>query len=366
MPYAERSTLYSEVETYRGHPLIAYLTSGRPGATGNIASDGARVIAEQLRNLPEGSSHIDLLINSFGGDGLASWRIVTMIREHLGSEGKITCLVPFYAFSAATLIAVGCNEIFMHPLATLGPVDPQITAQNKDGAMQQFAYEDVTAYVKFLREEAGISEQAEKESLLEPLVTQIQPSVIGGAKRASMQSKTMAERLLKLHMGKEDQQKAERIAEELSKNYFAHGHAVTRGDAMRLGLQICDRDLRLEELIWRLFTDCEAEMRMNETYDPTAALLSSPSGAALLEPPPIVNLPASAPDAVVQQVWGQVLQQSLRQGPSADFEHKVAIIESSRQADTYVVEGKLLGTRLPDLSVKVVPFWTAQGWRRGI
>jgi hypothetical protein len=79
-----------------------------------------------------------------------------------------------------------------------------------------------------------------------------------------------------------------------------------------------------------------------------------------------VNLPASAPESVVQQVWGQVLQQSLRQGPIADFEHRVAIIESPRMADTYVVEGKLLGTRLPDLSVKVVPFWTNQGWRHGI
>jgi hypothetical protein len=289
-----------------------------------------------------------------------------MIREYLGPSGQITCLVPYYAFSAATLIAVGCNAILMHPLATLGPVDPQITVQNKNGAMQQFAYEDVTAYVKFLREEAGISEQSEKKSLLEPLVTQIQPSVIGGAKRASMQSKTMAERLLKLHMGKEDQQKAERIAEELSKNFFAHGHAVTRGDAAKLGLQICDRDPTLEELIWKVFIDCEVEMRMNETYDPTATLLSSPSGSILLAPPPIVNLPASAPESVVQQVWGQVLQQSLRQGPIADFEHRVAIIESPRMADTYVVEGKLLGTRLPDLSVKVVPFWTNQGWRHGI
>jgi hypothetical protein len=289
-----------------------------------------------------------------------------MIREYLGSTGKITCLVPYYAFSAATLIAVGSNEIFMHPLATLGPVDPQITAQKKDGAMQQFAYEDVTAYVKFLREEAGISEQSEKKSLLEPLVTQIQPSVIGGAKRASMQSRTMAERLLKLHMGREDQQKAERIAEELSKNFFAHGHAVTRGDAAKLGLQICERDPELEELIWKVFIDCEAEMKMNDIYEATATLLSSPSGAALLDPPPLVNLPSSVPDQIAQQIWGQVLQQAIRQGPSADFQHMIAIIESPREADAYIVQGKVLGTRMPDLSVKVASFWISRGWQSSI
>jgi hypothetical protein len=44
-----------------------------------------------------------------------------------------------------------------------------------------------------------MTEQVGKEALLEPLVAQIAPSVIGGAKRASIQSKIMAERLLKLH-----------------------------------------------------------------------------------------------------------------------------------------------------------------------
>ncbi len=364
MPYSDRVVRYRRIEEYRGRPLIAYVTSGRPGATGQITMDGARIIAEQLWTLPAGTKEIDLFINSFGGDGLASWRIVTMIRESLGPDSKITCLVPYYAFSAATLIAVGCNQIFMHPLATLGPVDPQITASAKDGSMQHFAYEDVTAYVKFLKEEAGLSEQAEKKELLGPLVAQIAPSVIGGAKRASMQSKTRAERILKLHMGKEDKQKAEKIAEELSKNFFAHGHAVTRKDAAELGLQICDHDSALEGLIWDTFLDLEAQMMMNQVFEPTAALLSSPGGAALMAPPPIVNLPASTPDEIVRKVWGQVMQQSLLAGPVTDFSHTIAVIESPRRADTYSVKGKIIGSRLPDLSVKVVTFWTSQGWER--
>jgi hypothetical protein len=49
----------------------------------------------------------------------------------------------------------------MHPWASLGPVDPQIFVNNKDGP-QQFAYEDLSAYTNFLKEEAGITEQKEK------------------------------------------------------------------------------------------------------------------------------------------------------------------------------------------------------------
>jgi hypothetical protein len=72
MAIAERKAIYSEIETYRGHPLIAYVTSGRVGASGTIALDGARIIADQLRALPAGTREIDLLVNSLGGDGLAS------------------------------------------------------------------------------------------------------------------------------------------------------------------------------------------------------------------------------------------------------------------------------------------------------
>ena len=140
-----RKELYKKIEEHRGHPLIAYVTSGRQGATGNIASDSVRQFADQLLTLPTGTKKIDLLVNSLGGDGLASWRLITMIREYLGKDGHINCLVPYYAFSAGTLIAVGSNEIFMHPLACLGPVDPQIVVRSQDGATH-FAYEDLTAY----------------------------------------------------------------------------------------------------------------------------------------------------------------------------------------------------------------------------
>lgn len=258
MAYDDRQALYKEFSEKRGNPVIAYITSGRSGANGNIAQDSIRQFIDQLEKLPEDTKNIDLLINSFGGDGLTSWRLITMLREYIGDTGKLTCFVPFYAFSAATLIAVGCDEIFLHPLASLGPVDPQITINRKDGP-QQFAYEDVSAYTSFLNDEAGITEQREKVSLLSHLVTQIEPSVIGASKRASMQSIIMAEKLLKLHMKGVDAQNAEVIAEKLSKNYFSHGHAVTRTEAKELGLKISDRNKEVEDLIWKIFKDFENE-----------------------------------------------------------------------------------------------------------
>lgn len=353
MGYSERKELYRKLEKNRKHPVIAYVTSGRQNAAGNIAQDAIRVFIKQLELLEEKPKEIDLLINSFGGDGLTSWRLITMLREYLGPEGKITCLVPFYAFSAATLIAVGCDEIFLHPFASLGPVDPQITVNKKDGP-QQFAYEDVSAYTSFLKEEAGITEQKEKVDLLSQLVNQIEPSVIGASKRASMQSIMMAERLLKLHMKGTDAPNAKIIAQKLSKNYFSHGHAVSKKEAIELGLKVCDSNSEIERIIWAIYMDLEEEMKMSEPFDPTCEYLSNPEAAFLLDPPPIANIPADTPPQMAQQLWNNLLNRvALHQGPVIDYELKHAAIETICHSEMFITRGKIIGSRMPDLNYRI-------------
>jgi hypothetical protein len=352
MGFQERKELYRQLEEIREHPLISYITSSRINAAGSISQDAIRQIISQLELFTEKPKNIDLLVNSFGGDGLASWRLITMLREYLGKEGKITCLVPFCAFSAATLIAVGCDEIFLHPWASLGPVDPQITVNKKDGP-QQFAYEDVSAYTSFLKEEAGITEQKEKVELLSQLVTQIDPSVIGASKRASMQSIIMAEKLLKLHMIGGDSQNAEVIAQKLSKNYFSHGHALSKSEAVELGLKICESDNRIEKIIWDIYKDFEIELKMNDMFDPLSEYLAHPDSAFLLEAPHEVNIPANTPPQIAQQIWNQALQSPTSQGPTLDFSLIHAVIETYARSNAFITRGKIIGNRLPDLNYRI-------------
>jgi hypothetical protein len=352
MSFKERKELYKQLEDIRQRPVISYITSGRGNAAGNIAQDAIRQFINQLERFTEKPQNIDLLVNSFGGDGLASWRLITMLREYLGKDGKITCLVPFYAFSAVTLIAVGCDEIFLHPWASLGPVDPQITVNKKDGP-QQFAYEDVSAYTSFLKEEAGITEQKEKVELLSQLVTQIELSVIGASKRASMQSIIMAEKLLKLHMTGSDSQNAEVIAQKLSKNYFSHGHALPKSEAIELGLKICESDTRIEKIIWDVYKDFEAELKMSDIFDPLSEYLAHPDSAFLLEGPHEVNIPNNTPPQIVQQIWNKILQSPTRQGPTLDFSLIHAVIETHNHSDAFITRGKIIGSRLPDLNYRI-------------
>jgi len=357
MGYLERKELYRELEQLRGHPVITYITSSRNNASGSIAQDATREFVKQLQSFTEKPHEIDLLINSNGGDGLTSWRIITLLREFLGPEGKITCLVPFYAFSAATLIAVGCDEIFLHPLACLGPVDPQMTVQGKDG-VEHFAYEDVTAYTTFLEEEAGITDQKEKVSLIDRLVEQIKPSSIGASKRASMQSIVMSEKLLRLHM--KDEQKAKNIAQKLSKNYFAHGHAVSKREAKELGLNILESNERIEKLIWDIYSDIEIEMKMNEPFNPLSEYLNNSSNTDLIAPPRNINIPNNIPPELAQQIM--LSNCTITNGADINYELKFAIIESNNLSKCFITKGKLFGQRLPDMNYQLSTVELSSKW----
>ncbi len=66
---------------------------------------------------------IDLIIHTPGGLVLAAGQIARAIKRH---KAKTTVIVPHYAMSGGTLIALAADEIIMNPDAVLGPVDPQL------------------------------------------------------------------------------------------------------------------------------------------------------------------------------------------------------------------------------------------------
>ena len=111
MGIEERLVLYRQLESVRRRPLVTYVTSDRPGAAGQLGGDAVPEILDQLEGLPTDAEGLDLLLVSNGGDPTVAGRIVSLIRERVK---KFAVLVPQAAFSAATLIALGADEIIMH------------------------------------------------------------------------------------------------------------------------------------------------------------------------------------------------------------------------------------------------------------
>src|ERR1700722_14331385 len=122
MGLAQRLPLYQKIEKARGNkPLIVYVTSLRPAMAGNLAADAIPEFLDQLEKLPTDTKAADVLVVSNGGDAAVAWRAITLLRERVDHIGV---LVPQAAYSAATLLAMGADEILMHPNGNLGPVDP--------------------------------------------------------------------------------------------------------------------------------------------------------------------------------------------------------------------------------------------------
>lgn len=66
---------------------------------------------------------IDLVAHTPGGLVLASEQIARALHRH---PAKVSVLVPHYAMSGGTLLALAADEIVMDENAVLGPVDPQV------------------------------------------------------------------------------------------------------------------------------------------------------------------------------------------------------------------------------------------------
>lgn len=96
---------------FLGFPLFRFIT----------VEDAEKVI--RAINLTDPQVPIDLVLHTPGGLVLPSLQIARAIARH---PGKVTAIVPHYAMSGGTLIALAADEIIMSRHAVLGPVDPQL------------------------------------------------------------------------------------------------------------------------------------------------------------------------------------------------------------------------------------------------
>lgn len=87
-----------------------------------IDIDDSEQILRAIRLTPP-DMPIDLVLHTPGGLVLATQQIARALRNH---PAKVTVIVPHYAMSGGTLVALAAGEILMDPNAVLGPVDPQV------------------------------------------------------------------------------------------------------------------------------------------------------------------------------------------------------------------------------------------------
>ncbi|MEM3607365.1 MAG: ATP-dependent Clp protease proteolytic subunit [Candidatus Bathyarchaeia archaeon] len=156
---------------------------------------------------------ITLIIHTPGGLVLAAAQIALALKGH---PAKTTVIVPHFAMSGGTLIALAADEIIMDPYAVLGPVDPQLTDQGGRAI-------PAVSVLRAVREK-GIK-KVEDETLIKADV----------AEKAIRQLEELLIELTEARMGRE---KAEELAKSLVHGKWTHDYPITPTKLRELGLQV--------------------------------------------------------------------------------------------------------------------------------
>ena len=85
--------------------------------------DFVRSIVEELRQRNSLRPRLTMVLTTDGGDVETVRRIVDTFRYHYTDIGFI---IPNYAFSAGTILALSGDDIYMDYYSRLGPIDPQV------------------------------------------------------------------------------------------------------------------------------------------------------------------------------------------------------------------------------------------------
>lgn len=227
-------------------------------------------ISDQLSNL-DGSS-VDLLLESPGGSGEVAEEIVRIIRSRYDDVGVI---VPGWAKSAGTIMAMAGNEILMGAQSALGPIDAQIAWQGK-----QFSADALLEGMEKIKrevEEAGTLNRA-----YIPILQGISPGELQSAQNALNFAKELVTGWLATYKfsawqthsksgepvtDEEKRARAEQIAGELCNHgrWLTHGRSIKIKDLEDMGLRIVDysKTPDLEDSITRYYTLLEMTFATN-------------------------------------------------------------------------------------------------------
>ncbi|HKR80105.1 MAG TPA: ATP-dependent Clp protease proteolytic subunit [Nitrospira sp.] len=179
-----------------GFPLMRYIDV-------NDAEDVMRACELTDPEVP-----LDVILHTPGGLVLAALQIARAISRR---KGKVTVLVPHYAMSGGTLIALAANEIVMSPHAVLGPVDPQLGQYPAASLLKVVGRKPIA--------------EIDDETLVYADV----------GEKAMTQLREAAAELLRRTLPSE---KATELGDLLAKGTWTHDYPITCDKALALGLPI--------------------------------------------------------------------------------------------------------------------------------
>jgi ClpP class serine protease len=181
--------------------------------------EDAQTIIAAIKETPK-DRPIDLIVHTPGGLVLAAMQIARAVEAH---PAKVAVIVPVYAMSGGTLIALAADEIVLGEFSVLGPIDPQIVGLPAASIVR-----------------ARDSKPVENVFDLTLVLADVSEKALAQVKRGAVELLTP-----RLEKGA-----AEALAAKLAGGHWTHDYALTATEARELGLPVTvDMPLEVIELM---------------------------------------------------------------------------------------------------------------------
>src|SRR5215475_3318077 len=237
MPFQARSVILDEIGAELEAGVLAYVTGDRENLEVDVGADVLRQVPRHLEAIGK-QDRLALVLYTLGGDTNTPWPFVNFLRAYCD---ELFVLVPFWAHSAGTLIALGADQIYMTRFGTLSPIDPSVTNDfnPQDPANHEhripIAVEDVLAFFQ-LASEQGVDDTDLAGDPFRRLAESVHPLALGNVKRNIEQIWQLAKKLIRLHRPDTDDAALTALVMRLTTELYSHSHLVTRAEATALGL----------------------------------------------------------------------------------------------------------------------------------
>ena len=172
-----------------------------------IDMEDSEKVLRAIRMTPD-DMPIDIILHTPGGIALAAEQIARALKKH---PAKVTAIIPHYAMSGGTLIALAADEILLDENAVLGPIDPQI------------AQCPASSIIRVLREKP---------------IEDIDDETIILADMAEKATNQIFETAVDVMTPRLDEEAARNLAQILSEGRWTHDFALVCSTLSQLGLPV--------------------------------------------------------------------------------------------------------------------------------
>jgi hypothetical protein len=255
--FDQTQAIIARLEKQIGTKLLVYWTSER----GSVCDDDVVALYEIFKHIGS-SEDISLFIKSNGGDVEAALRIVNLMRDY---NTRVHAFVPLESASAATMIALGADEIHMGPLAHLTAIDSSLVhdmspIDERNNRRVSVSQDELARIVSLW----NANEREHHGNPYTDIFQYIHPLVVGAIDRSSSLSIKICKEILSFHI--KDGAECERISKLLNSDYPSHSYPITTREARRIGLQVRTMDAKVNDLLLGL-SALYSEMAQNALTD---------------------------------------------------------------------------------------------------